>query len=161
VTTSAPEIKSLHLETDAALNPAKVKKDTDGTLLTLAGGGIIVRTVGMRSVATYAVELGYVKGPHEAEAMAILRGMEIARERHQATALRVRTDNLPLVRALAGEIVPRSARFVAVLDQVREERERFEEVEFRWAPGFHGKARSDGVPSADVLARKAAGLYPR
>jgi ribonuclease HI len=154
-------VTTFHLETDAALNPAKVKKDADGTLLTLAGGGIILRTEAMRLVATYAVELGYVKGPHEAEAMAILRGMEIARDRHRATTLRVRTDNLPLVRALAGEIMPRSARFVAALDQLREERERFEEVEFRWAPGFHGKARSDGVPSADVLARKAAGLDPR
>jgi ribonuclease HI len=115
----------------------------------------------MLPVATYEIGLGYVGGAHEAEALVLLRGMELARKRHGATALRVRTDNLPVVRALSGEFAPTSPRFVAVLDRVRAERERFESVDIRWAPGFHQPTRADGLPSADVLARKAAGLELR
>jgi len=154
-------VTGLHLETDAALNPARTRGEPDGSLLTFAGGGAVVRTEAMLRVATYEIGLGYVGGSHEAEALALLRGMEVARERHDATALRVRTDNLPLVRALAGEIAPTAPRFIAALDRIRTERARFERVDVRWARGFHGPTRPDGLPSADILARKAAGLDPR
>ena len=150
-----------HLETDAALNPAKTRAEPDGSFLTFAGGGAIVRTEAMRPVTTYEIALGYVGGAHEAEAICLLRGMELARKRHGATALRVRTDNLPLVDSLSGKIAPRAARFVAVLDLIRTERERFVGVEVLWSPSFHAPTRADGVPSADVLARRAAGLEPR
>ncbi|MHB8352480.1 MAG: reverse transcriptase-like protein [Thermoplasmata archaeon] len=97
----------------------------------------------------------------EAEAISLLRGMELARTKHGATALRVRTDNLPIVQSLAGEIVRHATRFVRALDRVREEQARFESVDFRWAPSYHGPTRNDGAPSADVLARRAAGLGTR
>ncbi|HEY6238567.1 MAG TPA: hypothetical protein VIZ68_05220, partial [Thermoplasmata archaeon] len=34
-------------------------------------------------------------------------------------------------------------------------------VVIRYSPSFHGTARRDGTPSADILARKAAGLGER
>lgn len=154
-------VGAFHLETDAALNPARTKPEPKGPPLLFAGGGVVVRTEAVRPVATYSVELGYVGGSNEAEAICLLRGMELARERHGATALRVRSDCLPLVRSLKGEEIAHAPRFVAALDLLRVELGRFERFDLRWTPGTHGADRADGLPTADALARKAAGLGPR
>ena len=154
-------VTGYHLETDAALNPSRTRAGPDGAVLIFAGGGAIVRTEAMLAVATYEIGLGYVEAAYEAEADCLLRTMELARERHGATALLARCDNLSLVLALSGKVAPRAPRFVAVLDRLRAERARFERADILWAPSFHRPTRADGVPSADVLARKAAGLGPR
>jgi ribonuclease HI len=145
-----------HLETDASVNPTR----TMG-LLRFAGGGAVVRSEDLEPVAAYRFPLGFVSGAHEAEAKALLRGMEIARLRHGATTLRVRTDNLSLVRALKGEQPIHSERMIRVLDLLRAESAKFDRVELVWAPGSDAKTRSDGQPTADSLARTAASLGAR
>jgi len=152
---------SLHLETDASLNPTRTRIGDDGAAVTFAGGGIVVRGPDLSVVATYSVGLGYVGGAHEAEFRVLLRGMEIARRKHGATALRVRTDCLPLVRAFHGEIVLRSPVAATLLGRLRAERDRFARFDLRWARSSHSLERADGAPTADALARKAAGLGSR
>jgi Reverse transcriptase-like len=152
---------NLHLETDAAVNPARTQIGEDGAELRFAGGGVVVRTETMLPRAWYEVALGFVSGAHEAEAICLFRGMELARLKHHATALRARTDCLPLVRGLSGEDAVHSPRMAAALELVRAERAQFARFDLRWTPSTHAKSRPDGAPTADSLARKAAGLEGR
>ena len=85
-----------HLETDASLNPGQ-RKVVAGVSFRRAGGGIVLRSPGMEVVGiVHRSSRVPVFDPH-AEALVLLRGIRVARQRHGATVLRVRTDSAQLV----------------------------------------------------------------
>lgn len=151
----------LHIETDASLNPAE-SRVVGGVSFRRAGGGIVVRDLEMVPVGTYSVPLGFLASTLEAEAMVLLRGMKVARVLHGATALRARTDSAHLVEIVCGRAKPHAPALGAVVEQIAAERERLSGgLEVRWSRSSHALERQAGVPTADALARKAAGLGVR
>ena len=151
---------SFHLETDASLNPGQ-RKVVEGVSLKRAGGGILLRSPALTPVGMYSVSLGFLSSPTLAEALVLLRGMRLARQRHQATALRARTDAVHLVEILSGRANTRDPALLAVVEQIATERDQLSVFEIRWSRSSHAPERQPGVPTADALARKAAGLGVR
>lgn len=149
-----------HLETDASLNPGQ-RKIVEGVSLKRAGGGIVLRSPSMKVVGMYTVPLGFLPSAALAEALVLLRGMRVARERHGATVLRARTDAAHLVEIVHGRAKAHDPALRAVIEQIAAERELFEGFEIRWSRSSHAHERQPGVPTADALARKAAGLGRR
>ncbi len=150
----------LHLETDASLNPTQ-RKLVDGAQLKRAGGGIVVRSLAMDPLGLYEVPLGFLASVTQAEALTLLRGMRIARERHHASSLRARTDAHSLVQMVRGEARARDPALRTTIESIVLERDQFSGFDLRWSPSSHAYERQHGVPTADFLARKAAGLGSR
>jgi hypothetical protein len=155
-----PVVSRHHLETDASLNPGE-RKLVDGVSLKRAGGGIVVRSPEMVPVGMYSVSLGFLASTALAEALVLLRGMRVARQRHGAMALRARTDAAHLVEMVQGHAEAREPTLRAVVEKVAAEIELFEDFEIKWSRSSHAREREAGVPTADALARKAAGLSLR
>jgi hypothetical protein len=149
-----------HLETDASLNPGQ-RKLVDGVSLKRAGGGIVIRSPEMDVLGMYSVSLGFLASTALAEGLVLLRGIRVARQRHGATALRARTDAAHLVEIVHGRGQARDPELQAVVEEIVAEIEFFEEFEIRWSRSTHTRERQAGIPTADSLARKAAGLAQR
>lgn len=147
---------AFHLETDASLNPTRIRER-----LVFAGGGIVLRGSDMAPVASYSAKIGYVASATHAEFVTLLRGLAVAQRRHGATGIRARADNLSLVRGVRGELTFHDPTLTEYVLQVRAVAAGLESFDLKWAPSTHRKARADGLPTADALARKAAGLGPR
>jgi hypothetical protein len=155
-----PRSRLYHLETDASLNPGQLKI-VDGVTLRRAGGGIVVRAPSTASVGVYSVSLGFLSSSSVAEARVLLRGMRVARERHGASALRARTDAAEVVEIVNERGKPHDPALRAAIEQIGVERSLFEGFELKWSRSSHAPEREAGVPTADALARKAAGLPQR
>ena len=152
--------RRFHLETDASLNPYE-RKEIGGVSLQRAGGGVIVRTSSMVAVGMYSVPLGFLPSAIVAESLVLFRGMKVARERHSARVLRARTDSALLVEIVSGRAVAFDPALLAVVKKIAEERGHFDGFQVRWTRSSHAHERQPGVPTADALARKAAGLSAR
>ena len=150
------DVPHFHLETDASLNHSR----TLGPLV-FAGGGIVVRGSDLSPVASYSAKIGYVASATHAEFETLLRGVAVAQRRHGATGIMARSDNLSLVRGVAGELTFHDPTLVAYVERVRVLATGLESFDLLWAPSTHRQARADGLPTADSLARKAAGLGGR
>ena len=155
---SIPPVDLYHLETDASLKPWDRKFDAvTGASKFLAGGGIVLRDPNLRVVETHSVRLGYVSDATRAEYLALLFGLRRATDLN-IPKLRVRNDNLGLIRRLSGPPPVTSVESDPTFGEIRAECSRFVSVEFVWARSTHSIWRSDGVFSADSLARRACGL---
>jgi ribonuclease HI len=106
------------------------------------------------------VELGYLPSATHAEYAALLRGLEIALKAG-VRDLFVRTDNRAVVEHYSGAWKAEAHGIPEQLVQVRELAARFRTFDLKWAPTSHRLTRRDGSPTADSLARKAAGLGGR
>jgi ribonuclease HI len=150
-----------HLETDASLKPWDRKTDarTGGSKF-LAGGGIVLRDPNLRVVETHSVRLGYVSDATRAEFLALLFGLRRAAGL-DIQKLRVRNDNLGLIRRLSDPTPATIAESDSNIREIRAECSRFVSVQFVWVRSTHSIWRSDGVYSADFLARRAIGLSLR
>jgi ribonuclease HI len=149
-----------HLETDASLNPRIAEGDPAGRVLCFAGAGIVLRDPQLTVVETRSVTLGLVPSPTHAEYAALLAGLKVARE-HRVQHLRIRNDNISLVRRLTGEPEGVAEDLLQTLEEIGELRSEFLTFDLRWAPSSHVTRRKDEVFSADHLARTAAGLGSR
>jgi hypothetical protein len=149
-----------HLETDASLNPGQ-RKMVEGISLKRAGGGMVLRSPEMVPAGIYSISLGFLSSPTLAEAMALLRGMRVARQRHGVKVLRARTDCSALVGLVNCPVRARDPALRAVVEQIATERDQLIGFEMRWSPSSHAPEREAGVPTADALARKSAGLPHR
>jgi ribonuclease HI len=158
--TAPDSSRRFHLETDASLNPHQ-REEAEGVSLQRAGGGIVIRTPAMVPVGMYTVPLGFLPSAVVAETLVLLRGMVVARERHGATILRARTDSALLVEIVNGKAEAFDPALLAVTERIAEERGRFERFQIRWSRSSHAHERQPGVPTADALARRAAGLPQR
>ena len=151
----------LHLETDASLNMRRPQEQPDGSNRHFAGGGIVVRTKAMDLVQQAAVPLGFVRGIDEAEALAVLEGLRIVRGMG-ATGVAVRTDCLRVIDLIEDGHAETVEWRRLLGERLRAEVATFPGgVRMRWTPSFHLSTRRDGAPSADILARRAAGLGER
>ncbi len=144
-----------HLETDASLNPSRARNG-----LPFAGGGVVLRDSHLKLKFARAVELGYFPSATHAEYAALLCGLEIALG-EGVRAIFIRTDNRLLVEQYSGAWRARSSGLPDLLARLRDLAGRFDSFELRWGPSSHRKTRPDGAPTADTLARKAAGLGDR
>lgn len=115
----------------------------------------------MALVGVYSVSLGFLSSPACAEALVLLRGMRVARQRHGATVLRARTDASHLVEIVSGRAKARDPALREVVEQIAAERALFDDFELKWSQSTHAPERQPGVPTADALARRAAGLAQR
>jgi len=149
-----------HLETDASLNSGQ-RKVVEGVTLKRAGGGIVVRSPSMAAGGMYSVSLGFLSSATLAEALALLRGMRMAQQRHGVKVLRARTDSSALVDLVRGRAKARDSDLNAAVEQIAAEQALFEEFELKWSRSSHAPERQAGVPTADALARRAAGLDSR
>jgi ribonuclease HI len=149
-----------HLETDASLNNSRTQLAEDGSTLCFAGGGVVLRNIAMRPVHHAAVPLGFVRSATEAECLALLAGIRMARGLGAST-VRARSDLLHLVEALNSRGTLRSLQVGGVGDQLTSEIANLRGFQILWSASHHGRTRGDGVPSADFLAREAAGLETR
>jgi hypothetical protein len=152
--------RRFHLETDASLNP-HIRKAVESVSLKRAGGGFVLRSPSMKVVGKYTVSLGFLSSPTLAEALVLLRGMRVARQRHGIKVLRARTDAAHLVEILHGRAKAHNPELRAVIEQITAERGLFAGFEVRWSPSSHAPEREAGVPTADALARRAAGRSNR
>ena len=75
--------------------------------------------------------------------------------------LRVRLDCLSVVRHLSGEEELGTYWAARFKEETRELLSSFALIEARWTPSSHALERQAGVPTADILARRAVGLGPR
>lgn len=147
-----------HLETDASLKPWDRRADPESGLPTyLAGGGVVLRGPDLRVIESHSVRLGYLSTATRAEYLALLFGLRRAADLN-IQKLRVRNDNLGLVRQLSTPPLPTSAESDSNIREIRAECSRFVSVEFVWARSTHSIWRSDGEFSADFLARRACGV---
>ena len=144
-----------HLETDASVNPARTRGGSP-----FAGGGIVLRDPHLRVKIARPVELGYFPSATHAEYAALLCGLEIALS-EGARAIFVRTDNRAVAEHYSGAWKARSPGVPEQLARLRDLAARFDSFELKWAPSSHRTTRTDGAPTADSLARKAAGLGGR
>jgi ribonuclease HI len=149
-----------HLETDASLNDRRTQLAEDGSTPRFAGGGVVLRNIAMRPVRHAAVPLGFVRTPTEAECLALLAGIRMARDLGAST-IRARSDLLHLVEALNERGTLRSLQLGGVGEQLTAEIGSLRGFQILWTSSHHGRTRGDGVPSADFLARQAAGLETR
>lgn len=150
----------LHLETDASLNPSRVDALPDGTRAYFAGGGIVLRSIAMRLVQHEAVPLGFVRSAIEAEALAFLAGMGTACSLGAQT-IRARSDSAHLVGFLKGTAIFREPYLLSLGERLQAAAASVRGFQILWSHSHHGRTRGDGVPSADYLARVAAGLETR
>ena len=111
----------------------------------------------MRPLEEHSVVLGHLSGPTEAETAALEWGLRRALEL-AIQHLRVRNDNLRLIRYLDGNTVPVSTESGLGLSRISDLSRQFAPVEFRWTRSIHVIQRGDGAHSADYLARRACGL---
>jgi ribonuclease HI len=149
-----------HLETDASLNARRTKRSAEGRLLSFAGAGVVIRDPNLVLLDSRSVALGFVPSPTHAEYAALLVGMKIARESN-IEYLRIRNDNISLVRHLTNEhegVADDILQTAMEIDLLKSE---FQAFDLRWAPSTHAIRRKDDVYSADFLARIAAGLGKR
>jgi ribonuclease HI len=149
-----------HLETDASLDPRRTERNTDGRLLSFAGAGIVVRDPTLALLDARSIALGFVPSPTHAEYGALLAGLKVVRE-HRIGHLRIRNDNLSLVRHLTGETEGIAEDLHMTMKEIGELRSEFLTFDLRWAPSTHIVRRKDNAFSADYLARMAGGLWPR
>lgn len=158
---SAPAVGYVHLETDASLNNERTEFAPDGELLRFAGGGLVLRTIAMRPILSEPLPLGFVHSAMEAEGLALLAGIERARGLG-ATTVRARTDSAHMVEVLEGRGAFSEPYLESVADRLRAAISALPGG-FRviWTHSHHARTRGDGVPSADYLARQAAGLETR
>ncbi len=150
-----------HLETDASLNLKKTKTGDDGRPLWLAGGGIVVRSPEMKPLGWDSIPLGYVRSAEHAEGLALLEGMRQAREKFGATELRARSDNYVLVQHVNREYKMSEGSIQDTVARIWSEAENFSRFKLLWSASSHVWFRSDLTPTADTLARSAAGLELR
>ena len=137
------------------------QEQPDGSNRHFAGGGIVVRTDRMELVHRVAVPLGFVRSIDEAEGLAVLEGLRIAREMG-ATVVAVRTDSVQVIQMVEDGHAETVEWRRLLGERLRAEVSGFPGgVRMRWTPSFHDRTRRDGAPSADVLARRAAGLGER
>jgi hypothetical protein len=153
-------LRRFHLETDASLNPGQ-RKVVDGVSVKRAGGGIVLRSPSMKVVGKYTVSLGFLSSPTLAEALILLKGVRVARQRHGVQVLRAHTDCHALVGLMTGQAKAQDSALRAVIGQIAAERDQLVGFEIRWSPSSHAPEREAGVPTADALARRAAGLSTR
>ena len=159
--TEPPRSDRYHLETDASLNRAQSRRVDEGRHpLYRAGGGIVLRDLSMKPFEEHAVDLGYLRSASQAECAALDWGLRRALQL-RIGKLRVRNDNLPLMRALDRVVVEPEFHVPSDLSRVAETARRFESIQFRWSKSTHSMERGDGAHSADFLARRACGLGPR
>jgi hypothetical protein len=159
--TADPDLpRRFHLETDASLNPGQ-RKIAEGVSLKRAGGGIVLRSPAMKVVGEYTVSLGFLSSPTLAEALTLFQGMRVARQRHGVRALRARTDCSSLVGFVRDGEKAHDPALRAVVEKIAAERDHLEGFEIRWSKSAHSPEREYGVPTADALARRAAGLRGR
>lgn len=147
----------LHLETDASCNFQRTQPRPPLKPLVYAGAGVVIRSVTMRLVAMHSVRLGFVPSSHQAEYLAFLNGMNLAKK-HGATGLFARSDLLPLVQQVNGELEDGGEGVAELAKRIEEARAGFAPFKLRWAPGTHRRTRGDGVPTADLLAKRASGV---
>ncbi len=147
----------LHLETDASCNFQRTRPRAGLNPLVYAGAGVVVRSVTMRPVALHSVRLGFVPSSHHAEYLAFLCGLRFARQ-HGATGLFARCDLLPLVQQVNGEVTDSGEGVPELARQIAAERTGFNPFRLRWGQSTHRKTRGDGVPTADLLAKRASGV---
>jgi ribonuclease HI len=152
--------RRFHLETDASLNPYQ-RKEVKGRSLQRAGGGIVIRAPDMVPMGMYTIPLGFLPSAVVAAALVLLRGMRVARERHGATVVRARNDSALLVEIVSGNAEALDPTLLEVVERIAEERSRLEGFQIRWSKSSHAHERQPGVPTADALARRAAGLPQR
>jgi len=147
-----------HLETDASLRLWDTKSAPGtGKATYLAGGGIVLRDPNLRVIESHSVRLGYLSSAIIAEYAAIHFGLLRAISL-KIRYLRVRNDNLSVIRALADPALDVNGEAAEIVERVRTASCHFESIEFLWAASTHSIQRSDGAFSADYLGRKACGL---
>jgi ribonuclease HI len=149
-----------HLETDASLNQRRTEKGPGGRLLALAGAGIVLRGPTLSVIDSRSLPIGFVPSPTHAEFAALLAGLKIARE-HRVEHLRIRNDNMSLVRRLTGEPEGVAEDLAQIAEEIGLLQAEFQTFDLRWAPSTHSVRRKDDAFSADHLARQAAGLTAR
>ena len=147
-----------HLETDASLNLTKVRRADSGGICWFAGGGIVVRSPEMKPLGWEAVPLGYVRSTEHAEGLALLEGMRRAREKFGANQLRARSDNYVLVQHVNRQYEVSEAYIQEMVASIWAEAKNLALFKLLWTPSSHAWFRADLTPSADTLARQAAGL---
>ncbi len=158
--TDPDALRRFHLETDASMNP-HIRKRVEGVYFRRAGGGFVLRSPAMKVVGKYTVSLGFLSSTTLAEALVLLRGVRVARQRHGVQVLRVRTDCFALVGLVSGRGKAHDPALRTVIEQIAAERDQLEGFEVRWSASSHAPEREAGVPTADALARKAVGLSNR
>lgn len=157
---SAPVYTYLHLETDASVNMRSVRTTEAGSQEFFAGGGYVLRSISMRPVSNAGVPLGFVSNTQEAEARALLQGIRAAKAKG-ATFIRARMDSLRAMDAINSRAGGTSGVSDQTIAELLEEIGNLKAFQLLWTPSFHGLTRGDGVPTADILAREAAGLRRR
>jgi hypothetical protein len=153
-------VSVVHLETDASVSQSQFRNGPAGRRVYFAGAGLVLRSEDMQPILVRPVPLGYVNCALHAEALALHLGVRLAHEL-QATTLRARNDCAPLVDVLNGEGKFEDPTLDRLANELRDEVAEFQQFKLLWAPSFHGRSRGDGVPTADHLAREAAGLAAR
>jgi ribonuclease HI len=134
--------------------------DPEGRVLCFAGAGIVLRDPTLAVLDSRSVALGLVLSPTHAEYAALLAGLKVARG-HRVEHLRIRNDNISLVRRLTGQPEGVAEALLRIVEEIGELRSEFLTFDLRWAPSTHSSHRRDGTFSADHLARVAAGLTLR
>jgi ribonuclease HI len=120
----------------------------------------VVRDPDLILLDSRSVALGFLPSPTHAEYEALLAGLRVARE-YQVENLRVRNDNVSIVRHLTGEPEGIADDLIRTVEEIDVLRSEFRTFDLRWAPSTHAIRRKDDVLSADFLARAAAGLGKR
>jgi ribonuclease HI len=152
----APSVSTVYrLEIEVATNPGRTAFGSDSGLV-FAGAGIVVRTPRLESLGTYSVPLGFVRSRLHAEYLALLRGLEIARERHGASGLFVRAGYL--TRSITDGERPRDRSLESLVARVRELADPLSPFVILWTPAAPERNRDDASPEGEALARRAAGL---
>jgi hypothetical protein len=151
-----PSVSTVYrLEIEVATNPARTAFGSDSGLV-FAGAGIVVRTPRLESVEAYSVPLGFVRSRLHAEYLALLRGLEIARERHGASGLFVRAGYS--ARNITDGERPRDRSLESLVARVRELADPLSPFVVFWTPASSDRGPDDASPEGRVLARRAAGL---
>lgn len=117
----------------------------------------MVRTETMVTVATYAVQLGFVPSSLHAEYIALRLGMDKALA-HGATSLRARSDCLVMIRHLKGEWPMSNLEFEDLAAMIRHRALRLDSFDLLWSKSTHAHRRRDGTLSADALAKIGSGV---
>jgi hypothetical protein len=115
----------------------------------------------MVPLGVYFVFLGFLTSTALAEGLVLIRGMRVARQRHGANALRARTDAVHLVDIVLGQAKAHDLALRAVIEKISAEIGFLDDFEIKWSRSSHARERQAGVPTADSLARKSAGLAQR
>ena len=150
-----------NLETDASVLVARPPgRGQGGPAVPIAGGGIVLRDPSLKVVEARSIVLGATESPTHAEYAALLAGLRIAHG-HGVEHLRIRNDNLSLVRNLTGRPEWAAKDMEPAFREILELRSRFLTFDLRGAAASHAAERGNGQPTADLLARRAIGLGPR